>query len=855
MADKVQNITINYKVNTSEVEKANATLNRANQATNQLQAAAEKSGQNMSKSFKQVEVTVGDLRGELNALRARIDRTAANSPQLAALTKQYADLNKQIQATTKTAGDAAKSSGSLATQFGNLYRAAQLFVTAGIAKEIVDVTLSMATLQGQVEGVSRGFERAFPNSVKVLGDLRQATKGTINDFELMKRTLQATNLGVSVEKLPILFEFAAARAQQTGESVDYLVDSIVRGIGRKSPLVLDNLGISVTALKEKFDGASIASKTVAEATEGVAEIAKEQLEKMGGYVATAETDVKNLKAAWQELRIEISKKIESGGIIGFLNEQIDNITTVVKGQRTLQIEYIKSAASADAARVTESESFKQLKGNQQARIDFIQQEVNSRVQLVGRYNDQMKAMREQRDLLKDKNPYDKQIESINNTIKALEANKFVILETKRILKEYLDDLSQPVDVKITNLAKLREDLAELKRIREEDIAITNTKAFEANAREINQLEQRILRIDDNIKYMKQFDMAKEQSALATANETAQLKLFNDEIDKFREKTLNGGTVKFSTGEITGDNSATESFGDLSAPPDLFDPEEIVGDSGETAAELLANKFWTRLRLAFKQEGGDTSELQDELNQAMETLFLGSVDIVADQLMSLADVEVQTLQRRLGALKEFYDMQLLMAGDNEKAKERLRIKEENETNRLRRRIFEADKKAAKTQALINGAAAIVKTLATVGYPAGIVLSALVAAQTASQIAIIDRQQARFAKGVIDLKGPGTGTSDSIPAKLSKGESVMTAWETKNAGGILRDIRARKLDDSIIKSLKVGRQPIAQNNFNDERIIKAIRDNKAPDIIEQSGIVYKVTQKSDEYRNRIRAKTIR
>jgi len=36
---------------------------------------------------------------------------------------------------------------------------------------------------------------------------------------------------------------------------------------------------------------------------------------------------------------------------------------------------------------------------------------------------------------------------------------------------------------------------------------------------------------------------------------------------------------------------------------------------------------------------------------------------------------------------------------------------------------------------------------------------------------------YAEGVIDLDGKGTETSDDIPARLSKGESVMTAKTTK------------------------------------------------------------------------------
>ena len=53
------------------------------------------------------------------------------------------------------------------------------------------------------------------------------------------------------------------------------------------------------------------------------------------------------------------------------------------------------------------------------------------------------------------------------------------------------------------------------------------------------------------------------------------------------------------------------------------------------------------------------------------------------------------------------------------------------------------------------------------------------------------------GVLDLqdggesKGPGTGTSDSIPAMLSDGEFVMTAKAVRGAGGGDRREGARKM----------------------------------------------------------------
>ena len=48
---------------------------------------------------------------------------------------------------------------------------------------------------------------------------------------------------------------------------------------------------------------------------------------------------------------------------------------------------------------------------------------------------------------------------------------------------------------------------------------------------------------------------------------------------------------------------------------------------------------------------------------------------------------------------------------------------------------------------------------------------------------------------EVKGPGTGPSDSVPAKLSDGEFVLTAKSVRGAGGGDRDIGAARLYDMM------------------------------------------------------------
>ena len=52
---------------------------------------------------------------------------------------------------------------------------------------------------------------------------------------------------------------------------------------------------------------------------------------------------------------------------------------------------------------------------------------------------------------------------------------------------------------------------------------------------------------------------------------------------------------------------------------------------------------------------------------------------------------------------------------------------------------------------------------------------------------------FAAGGGEIMGPGTGTSDSIPARLSDGEYVFTAKAVRGAGNGNRDLGAARMYD--------------------------------------------------------------
>ena len=186
---------------------------------------------------------------------------------------------------------------------------------------IADFTMEAVKLGDQLTAAAKGFER-FGNAAD-LEKLRRSTQGMVSDVKLLQQAVSAGNFGIPVKELGTLFEFAQKRAKETGQEVDYLTNSIVTGIGRKSPLILDNLGISASMLRDKLRGVSVESATIAMVTKAVGEIAEEQLKLMGDTVQDATTNSQQLVTTWENFKASsgqtfspiINKVLELGSAI------------------------------------------------------------------------------------------------------------------------------------------------------------------------------------------------------------------------------------------------------------------------------------------------------------------------------------------------------------------------------------------------------------------------------------------------------------------------------------------------------------------------------------------------------------
>ena len=167
------------------------------------------------------------------------------------------------------------------------------------------------------------------------------------------------------------------------------------------------------------------------------------------------------------------------------------------------------------------------------------------------------------------------------------------------------------------------------------------------------------------------------------------------------------------------------------------------------------------------------------------------------------------------LKDKEERELKLAGDNQAKKEAIAKKYEALQAEVRRKQFEQNKQIALINVAINTAEAISK--ANPNIP----LMAFAGASGLIQASLINSQPTpKFAKGVIDLQGKGTGTSDEIHAMLSKGESVMTAEETSKFKPLLQSIRRKELSPELANMMLNG-QKMSNINLNTDSLARELR----------------------------------
>jgi hypothetical protein len=124
-----------------------------------------------------------------------------------------------------------------------------------IGLQVITQGLDLAQVGAQAQGARTSFDAlaqsANTTGAALLGSLRVAAQGTISDVKLIESANTGLLLsnGKIAKDLPRLIEIARASARATGQEIGFVFDSLVRGISRGSPQIIDNAGITLDAGK------------------------------------------------------------------------------------------------------------------------------------------------------------------------------------------------------------------------------------------------------------------------------------------------------------------------------------------------------------------------------------------------------------------------------------------------------------------------------------------------------------------------------------------------------------------------------------------------------------------------------
>jgi hypothetical protein len=169
-------------------------------------------------------------------------------------------MDKMGKSTQKTQGIIGKIGGIAKGAIGGLFKiglAAGAAAIGGVAL-LGGALFKLASDAAPIASIKKSFEDMTASmeggSKAVLAALKEQSAGMITNTDLMKSFNLATLLiGESFTKqLPDAMKFVGKVALATGEDMGFLMDSLVRGVGRLSPMILDNLGIVVN-LAEAYE--------------------------------------------------------------------------------------------------------------------------------------------------------------------------------------------------------------------------------------------------------------------------------------------------------------------------------------------------------------------------------------------------------------------------------------------------------------------------------------------------------------------------------------------------------------------------------------------------------------------------
>jgi len=281
-------------------------------------------------------------KGEIKIILEAIDKAS----------KVFREVGDQV----KTLGDQMKQSTSLTKSFGDIIKIAAGVSLPGLISATKDFLGEAAQLGAQIQTLRASFNNLVAASGATtlsLESLREATENMISDVELLKAANTALSLGLPTDKLNELFKAAMKLGAAVGQDARKSVEDLTIALGRQSPKILDNLGVTFKAA----DAYEWYAKQIGKASDALSENEKrlawqsyaikqvtEKAETLGDVTSGTQSSFEKLESAMTNLQTSLGILIGTAieplveGIknavnalddfVKKVNEAVDNVGTL-----------------------------------------------------------------------------------------------------------------------------------------------------------------------------------------------------------------------------------------------------------------------------------------------------------------------------------------------------------------------------------------------------------------------------------------------------------------------------------------------------------------------------------------------
>jgi|GEM_PF-3004813 len=815
---EIEDIKIKYTVDDDDLKRSIQSLQSLTQGERdlvaqmrQVNAAAAQTGNTITKEAKEGTAATKGLADQFKRQGDEAD-------------KAYQRIKNGSSSARQELGGMGKIANSLGSAIAGAFAIDQVI---GFATKVVDVTAQFQKLQA-VLSTALGSESDAQVAFAQIQDFAARTNFSV--LELTDSYVKLVNQGFKPTTKEL--ENLADLANSTGKGFDQLTEAVLDASNSFEFERLKEFGISA---KQSGDQVALTFKGVTTTLDKSAESIRKYVVGLGDLqgvsgstAAISETlggKISNLGDTFDSLFNTIGTRGESviSNFIGLVNTGIQALNRLIQSESQRR----EAGVLKDLAKQAE-ETRERVEALTASNIKLGQQETEARRNALEQITEETEELLEVRqrelDLLKekakdtaDREAFDKLRDQVQTAEDGLRVDQERLKALKALNLEYFAPI-KPVELTTAQIKKHNQELEKQKKLLED-----MRKAYQATlqdaegsnplmelVRDYEEAAKTISRNGVSLGYSKEqiaadlktvTDFFKGRFRAAQDSKEAIARLGDDEVALLRErlKELNAAYQ-----QALGENNQALA---KSLETEIFYTEKAY-DRALTARltkfaaagdkQIDKVKEQAEQEIKANEEKNKRKEQQEAEHRAkIAAIVEESVRFLGELGNAAFEIGANRRAAELDDLSAQQDAELKLVGDNKQAKEFINNEYANKEKQLKIKQAQAD----KTQALFN--IGISTAMAVAKANPVIPLMAFAAATGLLQAAVVaSKPLPKFKDGVLDLKGPGTTTSDSIHAMLSRGESVMTAEETRKFFPTLKAIRGGNVDADLLNHAAKG-----------------------------------------------------